>query len=111
MICIAMIAFRLSAAVLHLPVEPPWPRGNLHRARVLERLEQTPGVHVVIVRYGPRHVVDDEYVYNRADIDRAKVIWARDMGDARNEELLHYFSNRQFWLLQPDEAPEMLQPF
>jgi hypothetical protein len=110
-ICVAMILFRLSAAMLHLPVEPGWPRGNLHRARVQDRLEHTPGVHVVIVAYGSQHAVDDEYVYNRADIDRAKVVWARDMGDAKNGELLHYFSNRQVWLLKPDEAPEIVQPY
>ena len=106
MVLIAMIVFRSTAALLRLPVEPPWPRGNLHRARVLNELEQTPGLHVVIVRYGPEHVVDDEWVYNRADIDRAKVVWARDMGQAGNDELTHYFSNRQIWLLQPDVAPE-----
>jgi hypothetical protein len=111
MVCCAMIVFRLSAAELHLPVEPPWPRGNLHRAGVEDRLEHTPGVHVVIVRYGPQHVVDDEWVYNRAEIDRAKVVWAHDRGDAKNEELLHYFSNRQIWLLQPDEAPDEPQPY
>jgi hypothetical protein len=110
-ILIATIVFRLAAALLHLPVEPCWPRGNLHRARVLERLKHTPGVHVILVRYSPGHVVDDEYVYNRADIDRAKVVWARDMGHNKNEELLHYFSNRQFWLLEPDLAPETLEPY
>ena len=111
MILIATIVFRLAAALLHLPVEPCWPRGNLHRARVLERLKHTPGVHVIVVRYSPGHVVDDEYVYNRADIDRAKVVWARDMGHDKNEGLLHYFSNRQFWLLEPDLAPETLEPY
>jgi hypothetical protein len=111
MILLAMIVFRPSAALLHLPVEPPWPRGNLHRARVLNHLEHTPALHVVIVRYGPQHVVDDDWVYNRADIDRAKVVWARDMGQAGNEELMHYFSNRQIWLLQPDEAPEEVKSY
>jgi hypothetical protein len=111
MVLIAMIVFRSTAALLRLPVEPPWPRGNLHRARVLNELEQTPGLHVVIVRYGPEHVVDDEWVYNRADIDRAKVVWARDMGESGNDELTHYFSNRQIWLLQPDVAPEEVTRF
>jgi hypothetical protein len=111
MVLIAMIVFRSTAALLRLPVEPPWPRGNLHRSRVLNELEQTPGLHVVIVRYGPEHVVDDEWVYNRADIDRAKVVWARDMGEAGNDELTHYFSNRQIWLLQPDVAPEEVTRF
>jgi hypothetical protein len=111
MVLIAMIVFRSTAALLRLPVEPPWPRGNLHRSRVLNELEQTPGLHVVIVRYGPEHVVDDEWVYNRADIDRAKVVWARDMGQAGNDELTHYFLNRQIWLLQPDVAPEEVSRF
>jgi hypothetical protein len=111
MVLIAMIVFRSTAALLRLPVEPPWPRGNLHRSRVLNELEQTPGLHVVIVRYGPEHVVDDEWVYNRADIDRAKVVWARDMGQAGNDELTHYFLNRQIWLLQPDVAPEEVTRF
>jgi hypothetical protein len=110
MILVAMIIFRLFAATLHLPVEPPWPRGNLHRARLQQRLERTRGLHAVVVRYGPQHVVDDEYVYNRADIDAAKVVWARDMGEDGNQPLLHYFSNRQVWLLQPDDSPESLTP-
>ncbi len=111
MICVSMVVFRLAAALLHLAIEPAWPRGNLHRARVLDRLQHTPGVHVVIVRYGPQHAVDDEWVYNRADIDRAKVVWARDMGDANNEDLLDYFPNRQFWLLEPDVAPEEVKRY
>ena len=32
----------------------------------------------------------EKWVYNRADIDRAEIVWARDMG-SRNRELLEYF--------------------
>src|SRR6202022_1217616 len=54
------------------------------------QLEQIPGRHLVIVRYHANHEVDHEWVYNRADIDNAKVVWARDMGRENNLELIRY---------------------
>jgi hypothetical protein len=60
---------------------------------------------LAIVRYKPDHGWDREWVYNDADIDRAKVVWARDMGSAQNQELISYFKDRQVWLVEPDETP------
>jgi len=79
--------------------------GNQERAIILRRLEDLPGGQLAIVRYRPFHLVHMEWVYNRADIDRAKVVWARDMGERCNAELLNYFRNRHVWLVEPDEAP------
>ena len=56
----------------------------------------------MVVRYGPNHDVHEEWVYNHADIDGSIVIWARDMGDARNRELLDYYRDRRVWLLELD---------
>jgi hypothetical protein len=44
------------------------------------------------------------------DIDRQKVIWARDMVADKNEELLRYFSDRRVWLLEADDVPRRLLP-
>ncbi len=54
----------------------------------------------MVVRYGADHDVHEEWVYNHADIDGSAVVWARDMGEARNRELLDYYHDRNVWLLQ-----------
>jgi hypothetical protein len=107
----AMIVLRIVAAATHTPIEPPWPRGNLERAAILNRLRETPGEHLVIVQYGPHHDLDREWVWNRASIDTAKVVWARDMGDADNRELLQYFKNHRVWTLDADNPSPQLVPY
>ena len=78
---------------------------NLDRARVLAQLRAEPGRHLAIVRYQPDHEILEEWVYNEADIDGSKVVWARDMGAAKNQELIDYYKDRQVWLVEPDEKP------
>ena len=98
--------------------KPSWTRTwcsqdeqNLERAKILSRLEHMPGDQLAIVRYKPDHdFILDEWVYNRADIDGSKVIWARDMG-AQNEELVRYFASRRVWLVEPDYDPPRLTPY
>jgi hypothetical protein len=77
--------------------------GNTKRADALKWLEQQPGQQLVIVRYSPKHSVHDEWVYNPGDLDGAKVIWARDMDEGHNQELIRYFQNHHVWLVEPDD--------
>jgi hypothetical protein len=109
-IACAMILLRISAAAVHTQIEPAWPRGNLDRVAISHQLDRAPGRHLVIVRYGPLHDVDWEWVYNAAEIDNAKIVWARDMGDGDNAELLRYFRDRQVWRLNGDQTPPELEP-
>jgi hypothetical protein len=81
------------------------------RARVLRELSAVSGFHLVLVRYKPGHDTRAEWVYNDADIDNAKVVWARDMGSEENEQLTRYFNNRTVWWLEADERPSKLLPF
>jgi hypothetical protein len=111
LIAIAMVVLRVSAAAFHVQIEPAWPRGNLDRAAIVRELQHSAGEHLVIVRYGPRHDVDWEWVYNDSDIDHAKVVWARDMGNLKNQELLRYFAGRKVWLLNGDDSPPRLSPY
>jgi hypothetical protein len=109
----ALIVLRVVAVVAHAPLEPRWPRGNLERVKVVRELESMPGQHLVLVKYSPNHNVDWEWVWNDAEIDRAKIVWARDMGDTKNHELLDYFSGRRVWQINGDDAipkPETYVP-
>ncbi len=109
--CCAIFIFRLAAIPLHARTELRWPPGNLERAQILNTLGSSNGRHLVIVHYGINHNLDSEWVYNRADIDGSKVVWARDMGDTKNQELLQYFRNRQAWMLDADDVPPRLLPY
>jgi hypothetical protein len=109
-ICCAIIGLRITAVAARVPIELAWPRGNLERAVIWHDLEYSPGQHLVIVHYGPDHNLDREWVYNAADIDGAKVVWARDMGDRNNDELLQYFHDRHVWRLNADQSPPKLEP-
>ncbi len=101
---------------LSLPVRMPdnaysWcclPPDGSPRAAIQRRLSRSEGPHLVIVRYGPNHLFHKEWVYNKADIDGAKVVWARDMGRKGNEELIRYFHDRQVWMVEPDQQPPRL---
>ena len=108
MMCVGMILLRVFAVATGTRMEPNWPRGNLQRAAMLKVLDEAPGLHLVMVRYAADHGPNEEWVYNRADIDGAKVVWARAMGPQQDAELLRYFQGRHVWTLCPDDPnPEL----
>ena len=88
-------------------VNPPDPE---QRRSLNSELEKMPGQQLVFVRYSPVHRFD-EWIHNDAEIDRAKVVWAADLGEGENQKLFHYFPHRTVWLLEPDKVPRRLQPY
>ncbi|MBZ5540096.1 MAG: hypothetical protein LAN61_06185 [Acidobacteriia bacterium] len=85
--------------------------GNWRRAAVSAMLQRMPGKQLAVVRYGRLHNIHEEWVYNGADIDGSKVVWARELDDRQNQKLLAYFHDRQAWLVQPEDAPGKLTPY
>ncbi len=80
------------------------------RIAIQGQLARMPGKQLVFVRYYPPHNFD-EWVYNRADIDGERIVWARDLGAVENEKLLRYYPDRAAWLLEPDFHPPRLTPY
>jgi len=77
------------------------------RIEIHRQLAATPGKHLVFVHYSPRHAFE-EWVYNDADIDGSRVVWARDLGPLENAKLVAYYRDRKVWLLEPDVRPPRL---
>ncbi|HMI51229.1 MAG TPA: hypothetical protein VK525_06940 [Candidatus Saccharimonadales bacterium] len=87
-------------------------QGDPSRASVSDRLSQLPGKHLVIVHYtDDDHNIHDEWVYNDADIDGAKIIWARELTPEQNARLLAYFRERSIWWVDPDNDNTELVPY
>jgi hypothetical protein len=81
------------------------------RIAVNRRLASMPGKLLVFVRYSPQHIFQDEWVYNEADLDGARVVWARDLGPEENRKLQAYYPDRKIFLFQPDARPMRLEPY
>ena len=112
------VGFTIAHIVSHIPgvVRAQLPDDSLEsfpsqRQSVKERLNSTPGSHLVLVRYSSSHNYDQEWVYNQSDIDGAKIVWAREMSPEEDAELLEYFSDRRVWLLEPGVSPQPLRPY
>jgi hypothetical protein len=85
--------------------------GDASRAAIEKKLAQAPGKHLIMVRYDQDHNLHDEWVYNGAEIDSAKVLWARELDPAQNAKLFAYFKDRQIWLVEPDNDNTELIPY
>ncbi len=120
--CVALAGLRLCAQPLHIaPSE--WPASSwnfawwgpqhfgVERAAILARLDRLAGPQLCIVRYSARHDPFDEWVYNSADIDDSKVVWARYRDAADNLKLIRYYHNRTVWLVEPDAIPARIMPY
>lgn len=122
LICFCMAGLRLWADPLHLS-PPQWPPSQwnyqwygpaqfgLERAGIAAQLESRPGKQLVIVRYSATHNPQDEWVYNAADIEDSRVVWARELDPASNLDLIHYYRNRKPWLVEPDAASPVAVPY
>ncbi|HJT88867.1 MAG TPA: hypothetical protein VJ732_13450, partial [Bryobacteraceae bacterium] len=73
-------------------------------------LARIPGKLLVFVRYWPQHRFQEEWIYNRASIDQARLVWARDLG-SENQKLRNYYPDRSVWLLEPDARPPRLTAY
>jgi hypothetical protein len=71
--------------------------GMKDREPLVQRLNAIPGNHLVIVKYDLKTYDTFEWVYNEPDIDRAKIVFARDMGPEKNTELIRYYPDRRVW--------------
>ncbi len=90
-------------AEMRRPHDTPW--------SVAEQLQRTPGKHLIFVRYSSDHDFNKEWVYNEANIDQSRVVWARELSPEKDRALLNYFRDRKVWVLEPDKTPLVVRPY
>jgi hypothetical protein len=89
-----------------------WGRSNWERAQIAKELDAIPGPQLVLVRYSlVHHDVGYEWVYNAADVDHSKIVWAREVPGQDLQPLFGYFKDRKVWLVEPDAAFPELEPY
>jgi hypothetical protein len=116
-LAVALLLLCVVAPALGIPNGPvpetwcsPWTQ-LVDRAAIEAQLEKSPGRHLAIVRYMPQHSPMEGWVYNTADLDSSKIIWANDMSSSENAELIRFYKDREVWLVQPDEHPAKLSRY
>ncbi|MEW5853390.1 MAG: hypothetical protein AB2A00_31730 [Myxococcota bacterium] len=107
-----ILVLSVATFILRLPKSEMQQWGNV-RARLLQRLDSDPDRHLVVVRYGPEHSAHLEWVYNRADIDHAKIVFARELDEESNRRLVEHFQGRRIWLMEMlnHEQEPVLKPY
>ncbi|HLK04735.1 MAG TPA: hypothetical protein VKT53_09870 [Candidatus Acidoferrum sp.] len=81
------------------------------RVAVIEKLEALPGKHLVFARYSKNHNVHEEWVFNGADLENSKIVWARELDAAQNQKLIEHFHDRQVWYVEADRFMSPPRPY
>ncbi|MFY7874072.1 MAG: hypothetical protein ACOVQM_01410, partial [Pirellula sp.] len=69
------------------------------RQRMVNRLKESDESHLILVEYQSDHNVNEEWVYNEADIPNAKIVWGRFASPELNQQLVKSYPNRKVWRL------------
>jgi hypothetical protein len=120
-ICALLLALQVLGRVTHWWQDLPrsgaatflLPQGgwSLQRVELQRWLSAQPQPQLVFVRYTPQHNVLFEWVFNHANILEQHVIWARDLGDIDNRQLVSLLPGRQVWTLDADAREPRLREY
>jgi hypothetical protein len=99
----------LPNALRHWP--PVWE--SLYPARRLRddvsaKLAKIPGKHLLFVVYAPNHCFCEEWVFNLADLQSQKIVYARSFSPQSDAALANYLYDHDVWVIEPDARPYAL---
>jgi hypothetical protein len=107
-----VVVLVLSRVLLYIwrppSMQEPW---SWSRSQIVKQIEATSERHLVLVSYSPVHNEHQEWVYNEADVDSSKFVWAREIPGQSLQPLLSYFRGRKIWVCKPDTVPVRIHPY
>ena len=80
-------------------------------ARVARQLERIPGKHLVMIRYEEEINSRHDLVWNMADVDGQRIVWARDLKPEWSTIAVDYYRDRKVWLLTSTREGLVLAPY
>lgn len=122
LLCFVLGGLRAFSAPLHLNVAQ-WPASGwsgmwygpdfygTERQQITASLLAHPGRQLALVRPSNERNVLDQWIYNAADLDTAPVLWAYDMGDAANTDLMRSYPGRTAWIVDLSTTPATVTPY
>jgi hypothetical protein len=97
--------------IANYPVFPEPQYVSNDRARVEHDVLEYPGKQLCLVRYTAQHEPWQEWVFNGADPENERLVWARSLGPERDREVIAAYPGREVWLVQPDFFDKLLSPY
>lgn len=88
-----------TAVVFLLQRPTSFSRFAQERTNVSRQLEAVDGLHLACIEYDSNHDPNEEWVYNRADLEAAKVVWVRSTSTSDNLALAEQL-DRRCWLIR-----------
>jgi hypothetical protein len=118
-VMVLVLALRIGAEQARLPYTQKlnfqtWccrVEGNRNKPRIAAELAMTPGNHLVFVKAKTDTHNLFQWIYNGADIDGSRFVWARDLGDAENAQLAASMAGRRVWMVDPNVEPATLTAY
>ena len=65
----------------------------------------------MFVHYDPDYDIHDEWVYNGADLPGSRILFAHDLGAAKNSRLIADDPGRSLWLLRVGQKETRLEAY
>ena len=81
-----------------------------NRTLVSKWVGSLPGKHLIVVSYTPGHATHYELVFNGADFATEKILWARALGPAEDQELCRAYPDRMFWDVTTNDHKLIVAP-
>jgi hypothetical protein len=81
------------------------------RVEAIRKLDAIPGKHLVFVRYSKEHNVHHEWVFNDADLENSRIVWARELDKEQNEKVIEHYNDRKVWFIEADRFLAPPQPY
>ena len=79
-----------------------------NRNEMIQKLLGIPGRHLVLIRDIDAKALVDGWVWNEADVDQSRIVWARSIDPVADQRAIGYWAGRSVWTVFASANPPRL---